>query len=141
MQNDFSPLKRLFIILTLMFYLCMVHNAFAQNINEGTEILLTNATSERILGHGLIHNNRLEINVSEDVDEFIMMLLQPDDELEIFMGLVDEEGNLSFTDLEGNVHNFSDFLESVEVELVLNEVAEQTFEDPVQPEDELLEEP
>jgi len=141
MLNDYLQFKRIFIILLSFCCLGIFSNAFAQDINEGTEILLTNASSERILGHGLIHNSRLEINVSEDVDEFIMMLLQPDDNLEIFMGLVDKDGNLSFTDLEGNIHNFGDFLESVEVELVLNRVVEQTFEDPLQPEDELLEQP
>jgi len=141
MQKDCSQLKRILIILASLLCLGTMTNAFAQDINEGTEILLTNSNSERILGHGLIHNSRLEINVSEDVDEFIMMLLQPDDNLEIFMGLVDEEGHLSFMDIEGNVHNFGDFLESVEVELVLNRVVEQTFEDPLKTEDELLEKP
>jgi hypothetical protein len=115
-----TAMKRVFTMLLLT----LASWGFAQAINDGTELLMTDLDSQTIVGHGKVSSGQVVLNVSEKAEEFFLYLVTPGGDVATHHGAVKPDGLLGvFTD-SGELLDFATVLKGRGVNLVVQRVPE-----------------
>jgi hypothetical protein len=67
----------------------------------GTEIVLTDAEGEHLLGYGLVADQGLVLEVVQRADRFMMLVVGPDGSFEMLSGEIDAAGRVLLTGEDG----------------------------------------
>jgi hypothetical protein len=108
--NIIHAMKTLFIILAL------VGLAFAQDLPDGSELLLTDLDSQVIVGHGKVFAGELYLKIGNEAEGFFLYVLSPDGDVATHHGEVTKDLIGVFTDT-GELADLTDVLASRGVRL------------------------
>ncbi len=73
-------------------------SAFAQDLITGTEVLLTDLSSEKIVGHGLVESGALTLQLIDETGGFFLYFIFPDGQVATHQGEITPELIGVFTD-------------------------------------------
>lgn len=73
-------------------------SAFAQDLISGTEVLLTDLSSEKIVGHGLVEEGALTLRLIDETGGFFLYFIFPDGQVATHQGEITPELIGVFTD-------------------------------------------
>ena len=113
-------MKRLLTILLVV----LASLGFAQTLNDGTELLMTDLDSQTIVGHGKVFDGQIFLNVSESAEGFFLYVVSPQGEVATHHGEVREDGLVGVFADDGELVDFADVLKGRGVKLVVQRVAE-----------------
>lgn len=130
-------LVKLKVFLSLLISLLMLGSA--QSLGDGTELLLTDLSSELIVGYGTVDGDKLLLNLSEDTEGFYLYFLLPDGDVSAHQGRT-TEGRLEVTNDRGGFLSLEQVLAERGVDLTVERVSGDLTEPPAQ-DDDLLEKP
>ncbi len=85
-------------ILLSFFILLTSISAFAQDLVTGTEVLLTDLSSEKIVGHGLVEAGALTLKLIDETGGFFLYFIFPDGQVATHQGEITPELIGVFTD-------------------------------------------
>ncbi|MGL4609491.1 MAG: hypothetical protein ACRCYY_07365, partial [Trueperaceae bacterium] len=83
----------------------------AQNLTDGTELLLTDLGSEKIVGHGKVAGEEIVLSVSQEAEGFFLYVVTPSGEVATHHGEVRPDGLLGVFSDTGELLDFADVLE------------------------------
>jgi hypothetical protein len=115
-----TDMKRL--LTTLL--LALVSLGFAQTLGDGTELLMTDLDSQKIVGHGKVHDGQIFLNVSEDAEGFFLYVVTPSGEVATHHGEVKADGLVGVFGADGELVDFADVLYGRGVKLIVQRVPE-----------------
>jgi hypothetical protein len=115
-----TEMKRL--LTTLLFVLASF--GFTQALNDGTELLMTDLESQKIVGHGKVFDGQIFLNVSEDAEGFFLYVVTPGGDVATHHGEVKADGLVGVFSDEGELLDFADVLEGRGVKLIVQRVPE-----------------
>jgi hypothetical protein len=115
-----TEMKRFFTILLLVLA-CL---GFTQNLSDGTELLMTDLDSQKIVGHGKIFDGQIFLNVSEAAQGFFLYVVTPSGDVATHHGEVKADGLVGVFADNGELLDFADVLEGRGVKLVVQRVPE-----------------
>jgi hypothetical protein len=115
-----TEMKRFLTTLLLVF--CSL--GFAQDLNDGTELLMTDLESQKIVGHGKVFDGQIFLNVSEETEGFFLYVVTPGGEVATHHGEVKADGLLGVFSDDGELLDFAEVLEKRGVKLVVQRVPE-----------------
>jgi hypothetical protein len=128
-------MKRLLTVLLLT----LASLGFAQNLSDGTELLMTDLTSQTIVGHGKVSSSQVVLNLSEEAGEFNLYVVTPDGEVATHHGAVKPDGFVGVFADDGDLLDFSEVLAGRGITLVVQRVP--ALEESVTTDDNVLEPP
>lgn len=105
-----KQLKKYFDLL-FAFTLSFLSLAAAQDIASGTEVLLTDLTSETIVGHGQVEAGTLNLSLIDETGGFFLYFIFPDGQVATHQGEITQELVGVFTDT-GDLLDFKAVLAS-----------------------------
>jgi hypothetical protein len=110
---------------------------FAQNLGDGTELLMTDLDSQTIVGHGKVSSGQVVLNLSETAEEFFLYVVTPGGEVATHQGAVKADGFVGVFAGDGDLLDFAQVLAGRGVKLVVERVPEleevQTNDDQLEP--------
>jgi hypothetical protein len=115
-----TEMKRFLTTLLLVFWSL----GFAQDLNDGTELLMTDLKSQKIVGHGKVFDGQIFLNVSEETEGFFLYVVTPGGEVATHHGEVNADGLLGVFSDDGELLDFAEVLEKRGVKLVVQRVPE-----------------
>lgn len=93
-----------------LFVLCMsLGVGLGQDLKSGTEVLLTDLSSERIVGHGQVEGRTLNLNLIDTTGGFFLYFIFPDGQVATHQGELGPELIAVFTDA-GDLLDFTEVL-------------------------------
>ena len=95
----------------------------ADDLTEGAEILVTDPSGEIVLGHGVVQGGRLNLNLSSDAREFVMLVSDNEGRSQNYSGSVGVDGRISVTDHDGQVLGLDELAAKSNVAVQLTSVA------------------
>ena len=128
---------KLKVFITLLLSLLMMGTA--QNLSDGTELLLTDLSSELIVGYGTVDGDQLLLNLSEDAEGFYLYFLLPDGDVSAHQGRATKD-RLEVSNDAGGFLSLEKVLADRGVDLTVARVSGDLNEEPAQ-DDDLLEPP
>lgn len=111
----------------------------AQNLSDGTELLLTDLSSELIVGYGTVDGDKLLLNLSQDTEGFYLYFLLPDGDVSAHQGRALED-RLEVANDAGGYLSLSKVLADKGIDLTVERVSGDLRSQPAQ-NDDLLEQP
>lgn len=115
-----TEMKRL--LTTLLLVLASL--GFTQTLNEGTELLMTDLDSQKIVGHGTVFDGQIFLNVSEDAEGFFLYVVTPNGDVATHHGEVKADGLVGVFSDSGELLDFADVLRGRGVKLIVQRVPE-----------------
>lgn len=115
-----TEMKRL--LTTVLFALFSL--GFAQTLGDGTELLMTDLSSQKIVGHGKVYDGQIFLNISEDAEGFFLYVVTPSGDVATHHGEVNADGLVGVFADDGQLVDFADVLEKRGVKLVIQRVPE-----------------
>jgi hypothetical protein len=112
--------KRLLTTLLLVF----AGLGFSQTLNDGTELLMTDLESQKIVGHGKVYDGQIFLNISEDAEGFFLYVVTPSGDVATHHGEVKADGLVGVFADNGELVDFADVLYGRGVKLVVQRVPE-----------------
>jgi hypothetical protein len=128
-------MKRLLISLLLL----LASFGVAQQLSDGTELLMTDLESQTIVGHGKVSAGQIFLSVSEEAEGFFLYVVSPSGEVATHHGRVEADGLVGVFADDGELLDFAKVLEGRGVKLVVQRVPE--VENQASTDDERLESP
>ncbi len=125
-------------VLGILLISLLAQFGLAQTLTEGTEILITDPSSEVILGYGVVLNDRLELQLAFDTRDVVLLFIQPDGGFSTQTGTIDSDGRLNVTDAQGRVSELSAVLDAQSLGLELSYTDTGSFEGEQSSDDEVL---
>jgi len=80
-----------FLLSLLALLLLALPSAFAQDLVNGTEVILTNLGSETIVGHGKVDGKTLELTLTDETGGFFLYFIFPDGQVASHQGQITPE--------------------------------------------------
>jgi hypothetical protein len=112
--------------LLTMLLLVLAGFGFAQTLSDGTELLMTDLDSQKIVGHGKVFNGQIYLNLSETAEGFFLYVVTPNGDVATHHGEVKANGLVAVFADNGDLLNFADVLRDRGVKLVVQRVPELT---------------
>jgi len=119
--------------------LSLVIMGAAQSLSDGTELLLTDLSSELIVGYGTVEGDKLLLNLSHDTEGFYLYFLLPDGNVSAHQGRALED-RIEVANDAGGFLSLSEVLADRGVNLTVERVNGDLSTQPAQ-NDDLLEQP
>jgi hypothetical protein len=117
-------MRRLSILLPLLLLSVLFGSAaLAFEPLVGTEIVLTDAEGEHLLGYGLVADEGLVLEVVADAGRFMMLAVGPDGGFEMLSGEIDAAGRVVLTGEDGVAFALAERLAEVGIAFELRRVA------------------
>jgi hypothetical protein len=116
-----TAMKRL--LTTLLLVLASL--GFAQTLSDGTELLMTDTSSQTIVGHGKVSSSQVVLNLSETAEEFFLYVVTPGGEVATHHGAVKSDGFVGVFADDGDLLDFAEVLAGRGVKLVVQRVPAQ----------------
>lgn len=110
---------------------------FAQTLSDGTELLMTDTSSQTIVGHGKVSSSQVVLNLSEKANEFFLYVVTPSGDVATHHGAVKPDGFVGVFADNGDLLDFAKVLEGRGVKLIVERVPE--LEEPAATNDDQLE--
>lgn len=124
--------------LALLAVCLLTSAALAVSLPGGSELIITDSRGEVVLGYGRVVANRLELMLSERLQEFVMLILAPQGTVEMRQGRVDATGVPYLLDDAGVWQPLEALARAAELRLALRRVPEGTFSGRLEFDDDLL---
>jgi hypothetical protein len=115
-----TAMKRLLTTLLLL----LASLGFAQTLNDGTELLMTDLDSQTIVGHGKVFDGQIFLNVSENAEGFFLYVVTPNGDVATHHGQVEADGLVGVFGDNGELIDFAEVLQKRGVKLVVQRVPE-----------------
>jgi hypothetical protein len=110
-------------LLTILFFM-LAGFGFTQTLNDGTELLMTDLESQKIVGHGKVFDGQLFLNVSEAAEGFFLYVVTPSGDVATHHGEVKANGLVGVFSDDGELLDFAAVLEGRGVKLIVQRVPE-----------------
>ncbi|CAN5539984.1 hypothetical protein BH24DEI1_BH24DEI1_01350 [soil metagenome] len=107
--------------------------AQGEGLSEGAELMITNVRGDGILGYGVVRNGVLELTLSENAREFVLILVSTDGDIKSWSGRVDESGRLELEDESGARFGIEELAAEAAVQVSVNRVASEASAGPAAP--------
>lgn len=129
----------MFRVLGLLLACCLLAGAaLAVSLPVGSELIITDSRGEVVLGYGRVVESRLELMLSERLQDFVMLILAPTGTVEVRQGRVDATGVPLLLDDAGTWQPLAALVQAADLRLLLRRVPEGTFSGRLDFDDDLL---
>jgi len=124
--------------LVLLLFCLLTGAALAVSLPVGSELIITDSRGEVVLGYGRVVESRLELMLSERLQDFVMLILAPTGTVEVRQGRVDATGVPLLLDDAGTWQPLAALVQAADLRLLLRRVPEGTFSGRLDFDDDLL---
>jgi hypothetical protein len=100
----------------------------AQALSEGSELLITDPSSEVILGYGVVEAGRLELELVRESGEVVLLFIQPDGGFVVQTGSLATDGQITLVREDGTTFGLVELLRERSLGLELSYTPEESFE-------------
>lgn len=131
-------LLRLLLVFGLLTGCLLANSALAISLPAGSELIITDSRGEVVLGYGRVIDRRLELMLSERLQEFVALILAPQGAVEVRQGRIGADGMPLLLDDAGTWQPLAELARAAELRLLLRRVPEGTFSGRLEFDDDLF---
>ncbi|MDZ7705642.1 MAG: hypothetical protein U5L04_14300 [Trueperaceae bacterium] len=117
-----------YLLVLMISLLAPISVGVAQALSEGSELLITDPSSEVILGYGVVAAGRLELELVRESSAVVLLFIQPDGAFVVQAGSLATDGQITLMRDDGTVFGLAELLQERSLGLELSYTPEESFE-------------